>query len=235
MSTLKIQPDPLRTRADEIFERLYGLMLAGELPSGGEVNEAQLAQRFACSRGPVREAVQRLQGLRLIEREAFMRARVVSLSLADLVDVFELREAAEGMACRLATQRMSDAALERLLALVEGREAADANGARDANEAGNAGLERRIDFHVAVARASGNRQIERLLCQELYHLIRLYRARSGATPGRHEEASDEHWQIVRAMRARDADLAESLMRSHINRATRILAAQAAESGRKAAE
>lgn len=224
MSTLLPATDPQRTRADETFERLYALILSGGLPSGAEVNEAQLAQRFDCSRGPVREAVQRLQGLRLIERAPFMRARVVSLSLADLIDVFELREAAEGMACRLATQRMSEAGMERLLALVE---------AKAESATGDQG-ERRIDFHVAVARASGNGQIERLLCHELYHLIRLYRARAGASPGRHEEASDEHWQIVRAMRSRDADLAESLMRSHINRATRILTAQA-EGAERAAE
>ncbi len=218
--------DPeLRTRADTIFERLYGLILEGDLPFGAEVNEAQLAARFESSRGPVREAVQRLQGLRLVVREPFMRARVVSLSPADLVDVFELREATEGMACRLAAERMDEAALAALLTLVEGEELSTAAQAAAGAETGE-----RFDFHVALARGSGNRQIERLLCQELYHLIRIYRARAGATPGRHDAANDEHWQIVRALQARDGALAESLMRSHINRATRILAAQLADAG-----
>jgi DNA-binding GntR family transcriptional regulator len=74
-------------------------------------------------------------------------------------------------------------------------------------------------LHVRIAEGCGNDRIRRLLCDELYHLLRLYRARSGDQPGRREDAFSEHWQILRAMRARDADLAESLMRTHIGRAT----------------
>ncbi len=86
-----------------------------------------------------------------------------------------------------------------------------------------------LDLHVRIAEGCGNARIRRLLCDELYHLLRLYRARSGDQPGRREDAFSEHWQILRAMKARDADLAESLMRTHIGRATyslqRLLAKQ----------
>ena len=59
------------------------------------------------SRGPVREAVRRLEGRKLIVREAYQRARVVPLTLAHIKEIFELRECLEGMACRLAARRMT--------------------------------------------------------------------------------------------------------------------------------
>ncbi|UCE30023.1 MAG: GntR family transcriptional regulator [Burkholderiales bacterium] len=202
-----------QTLAEMAFDRIYGLIMAGELPLGGVVNEVALSQRFGISRGPIREAVQRLQGLRLITREPYMRARVVSLSARDIVDIFQLREAAEGMACRLAAAHMCDADIAALADALE-RHARPARSRRRTAQA--------FDLHVQIARGCGNRRIEQLLCEDLQHLLRLYRRRSGDKPGRRDQAFEEHWQIVRALRARDPDLAESLMRAHIGRATASL-------------
>ncbi len=47
----------------------------------------------------------------------------------------------------------------------------------------------------------------------------MYRKRSGAVPERKDRACQEHWQILRALNARDGELAESLMRAHISRAS----------------
>ena len=68
----------------------------------------------------------------------------------------------------------------------------------------------------------GNSRVRDLLCEELYYLLRLYRRQSGDAPGRRPEAREEHWQIVAAMKQRNSALAESLMRSHIRRATERL-------------
>ena len=197
------------TRSGQVFEQIFGLILSGELPLGAEVNEAALAARFSVSRGPVREAVQRLQGLRLVTRAPHMRARVVQLSGRDLVEIFQLRESVEGMACRLAAEAMPD---DALAALVEDVERTIAGEAPDGG----------MDIHIRIARGCPNGRIARLLCDDLYHLLRIYRLRSGSAPGRRERAGEEHWQIVRAMKARDPVLAESLMRGHIARATRNL-------------
>lgn len=197
-----------KTLVDTVFDGIFHLLVEGEIPLGGVVNEALLAERFGVSRGPVREAVKALQGRGLITKEPYLKARVVDLAVADMVQIFQLREAVEGMAVRLATQNMSDEALDRLL--VEFEEA-QRHKERPA-----------LDVHVRIAEGCGNGRIQSLLCDELYYLLRLYRARSGATPGRRDNAFAEHWQILRAMKARDAELAESLMRSHIERATASL-------------
>lgn len=212
-----------RTLADQAFDSIFGSILNGDLPLGGVVNEVNLAERFQISRGPVREAVRRLQGLRLVTREPYTRARVVSLRRSDVIEIFQLREAAEGMACRLAAQYMPAADTQRLADDLEQAHSAFRNGPRTAgNETPH------LDVHMRIADGCGNKRIRHLLCDELYHLLRIYRARSGARPGRREQAFDEHWQIVRAIQLGDPDLAESLMRTHIRRATQSLLESKAE-------
>ncbi|WP_272005991.1 GntR family transcriptional regulator [Roseovarius sp. ZX-A-9] len=195
------------TLVNQVFDRIFDLLVSGEIPLGGVVNEAALAERFCVSRGPVREAVKQFQGRGLVIKEPYLKARVVELSVSDMIEIFQLREAVEGMSVRLATLNMSDAELDELVA--------DFSQPRpDSAEV--------LDVHVRIAEGSGNARIRALLCDELYYLLRLYRARSGDMPGRRENAYAEHWQILRAMKTRDADLAESLMRAHILRATKSL-------------
>ena len=99
---------PSMTLSDELFERILASIHASELPPGAVVNEAALAERFGVSRGPVREAVRRLQGIRMVSREPYMKASVVSFTGAEILELFQVREALEGMACRLAAERMTD-------------------------------------------------------------------------------------------------------------------------------
>jgi DNA-binding FadR family transcriptional regulator len=138
------------------------------------------------------------------------------------VEIFELRQAVEGMACRLAAKAMTDKELQTLASEF------DRTRVDDTSAAGRTGEREAFDLHVRIAEGCGNQRISQLLCQDLYHLLRIYRFRSGSAPGRRKQAFEEHWQIIRAMQARDADLAESLMRSHIQRATDLLLASLGE-------
>ncbi len=202
----------MTTLSDKLFTSTLNAIYAGEFAPGAEINEATLAARYGVSRGPVREAVRRLQGIGIVSREPYMRATVVRLTAAQVRELFEMREALEGMACRLAARRMSDADLDRF--------AFDLDAARVRRIAarGTRGPAPDFDFHERVIRASGNARITSALCGDLYHLLRLYRRRSGAVRERSDEAHAEHWQILRALRARDGELAESLMRAHVARA-----------------
>lgn len=202
----------MTTLSDTLFQRTLGSIYSGELAPGAVVNEAALAERFGVSRGPVREAVRRLQGIGLVSREPYMRATVVRLSTAEVQELFQMREALEGMACRLAAKRMSDADLERFASDLEAARAARTDPASAATVPPD------FDFHERIILASGNARIAAALCGDLYHLLRVYRRRSGAVGERAAEAHAEHWQILRALCARDGELAESLMRAHIGRA-----------------
>lgn len=216
----------MRTRGDEVFDALLTKIHTGELGPGDPINETLLAQEFQVSRGPVREAVRRLQGIQLVSHEAFLKARVVELSPRRLVDLFQMREALEGYACRLATQRMPDTDVAALMLDLETARAREETG-------GGRFDEHDFDFHRRIAQASENQRIIETLTGDMYHLMRLYRRQSGSRPQRKSAAYAEHWQIVRAIRARDPDLAESLMRSHIQRATEHLESELAQEARRA--
>lgn len=196
------------TIGNEAFDRILDLIYSCELAPGMIVNESALATQFGVSRGPVREAIRRLQGIQLVSREPFMRARVVSLSTEAIVQLFQMREALEGYACRLAARRMSDDDIATLIADLEDSHHQTVPSAQ------------RFDLHERIVRASGNDRMIDTLCGDLYHLLRIYRRMSGGVPERKELAFKEHWQILRALQIRDADLAESLMRSHVERASR---------------
>lgn len=197
VSTVSAERD---TIADRVLEDVLKRISNGDLHPGSVLNEVELSRLHAVSRGPVREAIRRLEGRKLVVCAPFMRTRIVALGPAEIRDVFEMREALEGMATRLACERMTDAELVRL---VEGAREAAAD----------------FDIHTEIAQACGNERIRALLCDELYYLLRLYRRQSGEQPGRRAEAAEEHWQIAIAVQQRNAAMAESLMRSHIRRAT----------------
>jgi DNA-binding GntR family transcriptional regulator len=201
------------TLGERLFQEIAEIIQSGELSLGSVVNEKFLASRFEVSRGPVREALRRLQGVGLISREPFMRARVVSLDSRQVAELFEMREALEGMACRLAAVNMTSDEATRLLA--------DLEGDRRSWTAGD--KSRKFDFHQRVVAACGNQRIIDTLNGDLHQLFRLYRRQSGMDNQRRQTAYQEHWQIMRAIISRDADLAESMMRSHISRASDNLA------------
>jgi DNA-binding GntR family transcriptional regulator len=205
------------TLSDSVFEHLLQSIYSGRLGPGAVLNEVALATELGVSRGPVREAIRRLQGVQLVEREAYLRARVVELTASVARELFEMREALEGMAGRLAASRMTESEIEAL--------SKDLDDARRQRKAGGVRAARRVsafDFHERLAVASGNSRIHAMLMGDLRHLLRLYRVRSGAVPHRKDLAFEEHWQVLRAIRARDADLAESLMRAHVRRAAEQL-------------
>jgi DNA-binding GntR family transcriptional regulator len=203
--------------AEQVFGQVLEAIYQGRLAPGSIVNEVALAADFGVSRGPVREAVRRLQGIQLITREPYMKARVVALSAQAALELFQMRMALEGVACHLATRRMSDEEIEGMFIELQ-------DDRRRRAEAANQGkrLPAEFDFHERIVRASGNQRIIRALCEDLYHLLRVYRRHSGTVLERKDDAYDEHWQILRAIRSRDAELAESLMRSHIERAAQHL-------------
>ena len=204
-------PIPRLTLADHAFEKLAEGIVRGEFLPGTPLSELEIAAKFGISRAPAREAIYRLEAKGLVRRSPHLGARVVALTLEDLRELFQMREALEGMACRLAATKMSDVEIEELHAnLANHRQQPDlAAGAAYYQPGGD------HDFHFRIAHASGNERLARTLCEDLYHVMRVYRFQSSTQPGRALQALREHEAVVSALRARDADSAEARMREHI--------------------
>lgn len=210
-----------RTLADRVCEQIVTAIVKGELPPGHKISEPELARTYGISRGPLREAIRRLEGLRLIERKPHIGARVVKLSAEELVEIYRVREALEGMACRLAAEFMTDEEIARLRALLDEHEQSveEHEGRAYFQKEGD------LDFHFRIVQGSKNAKLLEILGSDLYHLVRMYRYQFSVSSSRPKRALKEHRQIVDAIDARDPELAELLMRRHISAARRNIEAK----------
>jgi DNA-binding GntR family transcriptional regulator len=185
--------------------------VTGELAPGAKLNEPELARRFGVSRGPLREAISRLEARRLVRVVPNAGARVIVLDTAELIALFETREALEGLAARLAAERMTESAIAELDLLLM------AHASQIAADGGRAYYqdEGDVDFHHCIVMGADNSWLRALLLDDLYQLLRMYRFRLSIAEGRAEQALNEHRQILAAIGNRDPDLAEMLMRRHV--------------------
>ena len=111
-----------QTRADEAFECLQMAIVKGELMPGEKIGEVDLCERFNLTRGPVREALGRLESRGLLVRRPHAGVRVVSVSAAELLELYHIREVMEGLAARQAAERMTDQEIRDLQATLDSHE-----------------------------------------------------------------------------------------------------------------
>jgi DNA-binding GntR family transcriptional regulator len=219
--------DPAITITERVYTQIRQAIVEGEIAAGSKLSEPELARHYGVSRGPLREAMRRLEAASLVELKANIGARVVALSSAQLLEIYLVREALEGMAGRLAAENMPDQQIINLRALLETHQRhmerlQDSDGWAYFQKEGD------LDFHYRIVQGSGNSRLIRLLCNDLYHLVRMYRFQFGMSSPRARPAYDEHRLIVDAIEARDGEQAEMLMRFHIRASRRNVERQLAD-------
>ena len=197
------------TSADKTFLQLRVDIVEGAIPPGSKLSETELSTKYQVSRAVIREAINRLESCHLVERKANVGARIVSLTPQGLIQLYQVREALEGMAARLAAKNMSDQEIADLTALLDNHFQTVKGGESYYQEAGD------LDFHYRIILGSKNQHLIEVLVNGIYHLIRMYRVQFGMAGPRVTTAFDEHKHVVQAIANRDEELAEMLMRRHI--------------------
>ncbi len=202
------------TLADHVFAELQDDIVVGRIAPGSKLGEAELAARFGVSRGPLREAIRRLESRQLVVHVPHVGCRVAELSLDELIEVYQVRELLEGEAAQLAATAMTDdevARLKQLLAQHEQQQDLQADQAYYQHEGD-------LDFHYHIIQGCHNSTLASLLINELYYRVRMYRYRASQTSHRPQQALHEHRAIVQAIEARDGEMAALLMRRHLSHA-----------------
>lgn len=219
----KVQAQSL---VDIVAERIEAAIISGQLEPGAKLSEQGLAASLGVSRGPLREAIRRLEGRKLLERTPNIGVRVAQLSLRDLNEILQVREALEGMACGLAARNMTDDEIAGLARLLEG------HGKQKALQEGTGYYQesKDFDFHFRIVTGSRNARLIQMLTGDLYYLLRVYRYKSSTKPGRAAEALREHQAILSAIAARDVAAAEDAMRTHLRHARRYVEEQLEAAG-----
>jgi DNA-binding GntR family transcriptional regulator len=192
---------------EEIKEYLIDAILRGQLRPGDRIIETRIAQDLGVSQTPVREALRDLELLGFVTSEPFRGTRVRAFTHEELVQIYPIRAAIEGVAARAAATRITT---EQLLALEE-----QIDRMREASELGDeaTAIEADIAFHRIIVEASGNRLLEQFwtslsLATTTFLTFSIHRRAIEGLAARHEP-------ILEALRARDPDRAEAAMRRHI--------------------
>jgi len=196
---------------DTIFEAISEHIFNGEIPGGSRLNEQQLADRFGTSRGPVREAINRLAGTGLVERKPNAGVTVRVISKPEAIQSYEFRAAIEGVAASMAARRITPDGIKQLQQAIDDHERALDNGTSRYHVED-------IKFHQIVCALSGNRLFSQFLDADFYRLIMICRQQYQYTAVRGPEALEDHKRIFSAICEGDADLAEFLARRHVNKA-----------------
>ncbi|WP_129667447.1 GntR family transcriptional regulator [Phytoactinopolyspora endophytica] len=201
--------------AERAYLNLRTAILEHELAPGTRLSVPNVAERLGVSRSPAREAIARITYEGLAHFEPNKGAVVADLNAESLVEIYEVREALEGLACRLASQRMNRDDVAGLRELLSQHTAAA--------EAGEVELHYELDmrFHARIRELAGNTRLTTQL-ELLQQQIRLAMYTTHRSPGGMPLALTEHRRIIDALESGDPVLAEAAGRSHIARLLRDL-------------
>ncbi|GII97025.1 GntR family transcriptional regulator [Sinosporangium siamense] len=203
-----------------VYADLRRRILLCELLPGQTLDIGELSVEYGTSRTPVRDALHRLAHDDLVEILPRSQCRVAPVTLQDLIDLLNLREATGPMACRLAAQA-APAELARLADETE----LGYGGAHDSSSV----LSASHLFHCTVARLSGNKRLHTItenLFEELERILRLCSARP-LEPG---EPLDDHRRLIEALQDRDGKRAADIELRHIRKAREVIIRLALDSG-----
>jgi DNA-binding GntR family transcriptional regulator len=216
MSLADIEPVNRESTAGLIARQLRDAIMTGSLPPGTQLGETELASRFQVSRGPLREAMQRLVSEGLLRSERHRGLFVIDLEPGDVFDIYSARWAVERAAAfrimsgdRVAAASALDEAVRAM------SEAADEDDPTALSAAD-------LRFHEALINASGSKRLVRMASTLLIE-TRMCLAALQGTYQRVEERVSEHNQIIDAIRDDDLETLLSLLEAHMEDAVQRLA------------
>lgn len=199
-----------RSLAVDVAERLRAAILGGHFGPGERLREEELARSMGVSRGPVREALARLEreGLLVIRRNR--GAVVAQLSQEDLDEVYTLRVAIERLAVQRAVAIGEAQAFARIQAVVDMIAAAVKRGISEQEAA-----EIDIEFHDRIYQAANHRRLYECWTTLKPQLHILFLNRNVANADFRDYAVTSHQAILDAIRDRDEARAVQLTEAHL--------------------
>lgn len=217
------------TSTDLVYDKILQKIMSEHLQPGTPLREERIAEEFGVSATPVREAFRRLEYEGWLQRFPYCGCVLHKYSRDELREVYALRQMLEGLAAAAAARRATAREIEAIRRAVDNERAyIDAETSGGKTEF-SPSFESDIDFHRAVASASGNK----LLIQRLSTLNAqisvtfLVACALMSSSEELERVHTEHKMILGAIERRWSDAAEFLMRRHIGDASpRMLIAEA---------
>ncbi|MBS1858096.1 MAG: GntR family transcriptional regulator [Acidobacteria bacterium] len=222
MPGLTAKPENLRAKA---YQHIRTKLFSGEVAPGEILSEENLSSEIGISRTPVREAMGQLVAEGFLDREAGRGTSVRRLSRADVVELFELREALEAYAVgKVATYGLREAEAARLDHLCARIQELAGELERRGGTLDKERMERflalDLQFHAWLLRAAGNRRILKVVYDARLFIRIFTMPHEGHTVEELHRIYDDHRGILAACLAADAARAVQLCQAHIQRSAR---------------
>lgn len=196
---------PLR---DVVFHTLREAILKGELQPGERLMELQLASKLGVSRTPIREAIRMLEQEGLAITVPRKGAEVARMTIKDMEDVLEVREALDELAAQIACNKMSEEQLKQLKNIknefVESMKSGEVKKIAEAD----------VKFHDIIYEATDNAKLV-ILLNNLREQIYRYRVEYLKNPDNYPILIKEHEAIVEALEQRDKEKVTFAMHEHV--------------------
>lgn len=190
------------------YSKIKASIIRNEFAPGTLLVERQISEQLNISRTPVREALRKLAGEGMVEFIPNKGVFVSRIRIEDIVEIYELREALDGMAVRLCTQRMTEDVMAGL----------DQNIMNQA-EALKGGdyfkfIDYDMDFHSIYIKGAGNLRLEEFLKAIIDQINRLANTSIGDMD-RARISMEQHRKLLETMKRKDAVMAETLIKEHM--------------------
>lgn len=199
----------LHSLAHKAYEGLLGILFSGELRPNDVIMERRIAEQLGISRTPLREAIRRLEGEKLLQRQSGGAIVVCPMSIEDFLNILSLRRLLEGEAARKAAGHMSAQELlsfrERIRTLAT-KEEPDSLAARQ--ELGR-------ELHMCIARSADN-QVLASVIEDMGKRTRLFIRLFMRITDRRVQVCEEHMALINALLESDGERARACMERHID-------------------
>lgn len=196
-----------RSKNELVYASLHHAIIEGELQPGARLIIDELASQLGVSQIPVREALRQLEADGFVIIEPYIGATVTELHLDQITEIFGLLEAMESISGRAACVHLIEADLDSLEKILCQMDAlvGDATAWSRAN----------VHFHHTICELSNTLLARRMLDKAFDHWDRLRtHFFKGVFVQRIDVAQREHWEMLAAIRARDPDTVEAIVRRH---------------------
>jgi DNA-binding GntR family transcriptional regulator len=194
---------------NDVYTYLRNAILEEKLKPGDRVVERKIAEDLQVSRTPIREAIRKLEQEGLLNHSPQRGVVVTSLTTRDVWELYTIRAVLEGLAARLAAERISPEEMNQLEVYFSGMGKALGNNTNQLDELHG-------DFHRQIVKAAQSPRLEQMVKSMADHAIMFTRIGYGA-PGRRREALDEHRALLNAIKNGHVEQAEQIARKHIER------------------
>jgi DNA-binding GntR family transcriptional regulator len=195
------------TKSELVFDTLKKRIIDGELEPGTELVISRISEEFNVSTIPVREAIKTLASEGLVEMEPHKSAKVAEFNLEKLHQIITIRAGLEGYAARLAVLHINEIQLRTLEDIVNKMKEAMLK-----SDAENFNLNN-LKFHRYLYQIAPYPMLYEMIVK-VWDGGKWTRSVFAISPKRMEKSIEEHMEILKAIKNRDEDTVERLVREH---------------------